>query len=88
MACELGALLFYYEDLMRYLKEENASKQVADKIADTLNPVLMDELDSYNTKVITDNLIKKFEDKPSTALPTTRVVDVLVKAVTDNIKKG
>ena len=88
MACELGALLFHYEDLMRYLKEENASKQVADRIADTINPMLVTELDTYNTKKITDNLIKEFEDKPFTAIPTTRVIDVLVKAVTDNVKKG
>ena len=85
---ELKTLLFYYKDLLRYLKEENASKQVADKIADTINPMLVTELDTYDTKKITDSLIKEFEDKPLTALPTTRVVDVLVKAVTDNVKKG
>lgn len=50
--------------------------------------MLVTELDTYDTKKITDKLIKEFEDKPFTALPTTRVVDVLVKAVTDNIKKG
>lgn len=48
----------------------------------------MNELDRYNVKAINDELIKEFEDKPLTAIPTTRVVDVLVKAVTDNIKKG
>ena len=48
----------------------------------------MNELDSYNVKAINDELIKEFEDKPFTALPTTRVIDVLVKAVTNNIKKG
>lgn len=85
---ELKTLLFYYEDLLSYLKEENASKQVADRIADTINPMLVTELDTYDTKKITDKFIKEFEDKPFTALPTTRVVDVLVKAVTDNIKKG
>lgn len=85
---ELKTLLFYYEDLISYLKEENASKQVADRIADTINPMLVTELDTYDTKKITDSLIKEFEDKPFTALPTTRVVDVLVKAVTDNVKKG
>lgn len=84
---ELKTLLFYYKDLLSYLKEENASKQVADRIADTINPMLVTELDTYDTKKITDNLIKEFEDKPLTALPTTRVVDVLVKAVTNNIKK-
>ena len=88
MAKELDTLLFYYDDLIRYLKEENASKQVADRIADTVNPVLINEIDSYNTKVITDNLVKKFEDKPLRAIPKTQVVDVLVKAVTDNVKKG
>ena len=88
MFCELDTLLFYYEDLIRYLKEENASKQVADRIADTVNPVLINEIDSYNTKAITDNLVKKFEDKPLRAIPKTQVVDVLVKAVTNNIKKG
>lgn len=87
MFCELDTLLLYYKDLIRYLKEENSSKQVADKIADTLNPVLVNELDSYDTKVITDKLIKEFEDKPLTTIPKTKVVDVLVKAVTDNIKK-
>lgn len=87
MAKELDTLLFYYEDLLRYLKEENASKQVADKIADTINPMLVTELNTYDTKKITDKFIKEFEDKPLTALPTTQVVDVLVKAVTDNIKK-
>lgn len=85
---ELKTLLFYYKDLLSYLKEENASKQAADKIADTINPMLVTELDTYDTKKITDSLIKEFEDKPLTALPTTRVVDVLVKAVTDNVKKG
>lgn len=85
---KLKTLLFYYEDLISYLKEENASKQVADRIADTINPMLVTELDAYDTKKITDNLIKEFEDKPFTAIPTTRVIDVLVKAVTDNIKKG
>lgn len=88
MAKKLDTISFYYEDLLRYLKEENASKQVTDRIADEINPVLMSELDSYNVKAINDNLIKEFEDKPFTALPTTRVIDVLVKAVTDNIKKG
>ena len=88
MFCELDTLLFYYADLIRYLKEENASKQVADRIADTINPMLMTELNTYDTKKITDSLIKEFEDKPLTAIPATRVVDVLVKAVTDNIKKG
>lgn len=88
MAKELDTLLFYYEDLLRYLKEENVSKQVADRIADTINPMLVTELDVYNTKQITDSFIKEFEDKPLTALPKTRVVDVLIKAVTDNIKKG
>ena len=88
MAKELDTLLFYYEDLIRYLKEENVSKQVADRIADTINPMLVTELDVYNTKQITDSFIKEFEDKPLTALPKTRVVDVLVKAVTDNVKKG
>lgn len=88
MAKKLDTISFYYADLLRYLKEENASKQVTDRIADEINPVLMNELDSYNVKAITDSLIKEFEDKPFTALPTTQVVDVLVKAVTDNIKKG
>lgn len=88
MAKKLDTISFYYADLLRYLKEENASKQVTDRIADEINPVLMNELDSYNVKAINDELIKEFEDKPLTALPTTRVVDVLVKAVTDNIKKG
>lgn len=88
MTKELKTLLFYYKDLISYLKEENASKQVADRIADTINPMLVTELDTYDTKKITDSLIKEFEDKPFTALPTTRVVDVLVKAVTDNVKKG
>ena len=88
MAKELDTLLFYYRDLLRYLKEENVSKQVADRIADTTNPMLVTELDVYNTKQITDSFIKEFEDKPLTALPKTRVVDVLVKVVTDNIKKG
>lgn len=88
MAKKLGAVLFYYEDLIRYLKEENASKQVADRIADTVNPVLMNELDSYSTKAINDDLIKEFEDKPLTALPEPKAIDVLVKAVTDNVKKG
>lgn len=88
MAKKLDTISFYYEDLLRYLKEENASKQVTDRIADEINPVLMNELDSYNVKAINDELIKEFEDKPLTAIPTTRVVDVLVKAVTDNIKKG
>lgn len=85
---ELKTLLSYYKDLISYLKEENASKQVADRIADTINPMLVNELDTYDTKKITDSLIKEFEDKPFTALPTTRVIDVLVKAVTDNVKKG
>lgn len=85
---ELKTLLFYYKDLISYLKEENASKQVADKIADTINPMLVTELNTYDTKKITDKFIKEFEDKPFTAIPTTRVVDVLVKAVTDNVKKG
>jgi hypothetical protein len=88
MAKKLDTISFYYADLLRYLKEENASKQVTDRIADEINPVLMNELDSYDVKVINDELIKEFEDKPLTAIPTTRVVDVLVKAVTDNIKKG
>ena len=88
MAKKLGAVLFYYEDLIRYLKEENASKQVADGIADTVNPILMNELDSYSIKAINDDLIKEFEDKPFTALPEPKVIDVLVKAVTDNVKKG
>lgn len=85
---ELKTLLFYYEDLLSYLKEENASKQAAGRIADAINPMLVTELDAYDTKKITDSLIKEFEDKPFTTLPTTRVIDVLVKAVTDNIKKG
>lgn len=88
MAKKLDTISFYYQDLLSYLKEENASKQVADRIADTINPMLVTELDTYDTKKITDSLIKEFEDKPLTALPTTRVVDVLVKAVTDNVKKG
>lgn len=88
MTKELDTISFYYADLLRYLKEENASKQVTDRIADKINPVLMNELDSYNVKAINDELIKEFEDKPLTALPTTQVIDVLVKAVTDNIKKG
>jgi hypothetical protein len=88
MAKKLDTISFYYKDLLRYLKEENASKQVTDRIADEINPVLMNELDSYNVKAINDSLIKEFEDKPLTAIPTTRVIDVLVKAVTDNIKKG
>lgn len=88
MTKELKTLLFYYKDLISYLKEENASKQVADRIADTINPMLVTELDTYDTKKITDSLIKEFEDKPFTALPTTKVIDVLVKAVTDNVKKG
>lgn len=88
MAKKLNTISFYYEDLLRYLKEENASKQVTDRIADEINPVLMNELDSYNVKAINDELIKEFEDKLFTALPTTRVIDVLIKAVTDNIKKG
>ena len=50
--------------------------------------MLVTELNTYDTKKITDNLIKEFEDKPVTAIPKTRVVDVLIKAVTDNIKKG
>lgn len=88
MAKKLDTISFYYKDLLRYLKEENASKQVTDRIADTINPMLVTELDTYDTKKINDSLIKEFEDKPLTALPTTQVVDVLVKAVTDNIKKG
>ena len=88
MAKKLDTISFYYEDLLSYLKEENASKQVADRIADTINPMLVTELDTYDTKKITDSLIKEFEDKPFTALPTTQVVNVLVKAVTDNVKKG
>lgn len=88
MAKKLDTISFYYENLLRYLKEENASKQVTDRIANEINPVLMNELYSYNVKAINDELVKEFEDKPLTALPTTRVVDVLVKAVTDNIKKG
>ena len=60
MAKELKTLLFYYEDLLSYLKEENVSKQVADRIANTINPMLVTELDTYNTKKITDDLIKEF----------------------------
>lgn len=87
MAKKLDTISFYYADLLRYLKEENASKQVTDRIADEINPVLMNELDSYSIKAINDELIKEFEDKPLTALPEPKVIDVLVKAVTDNVTK-
>lgn len=87
MAEMLNIMLFYYEDLLRYLKETNASKQTADTIADRMNSVLTTELNTFKVSEISNRMIKKYDENPRNAIPKPNTIKILVNEVMETVKE-
>lgn len=87
MFCKLDTLLSYYEDLIRYLKETNASKQTADVIADRMNSVLTTDLNTFKVSEISDRMIKKYDENPRDAIPKPNTIKILVNEVMETVKE-